>query len=97
MAPEVTVCNSSTAIGEFSPAKSVVSPAYVFTNNNLLTKLLYTLVSVVPAPNITVPNPFTIDTCTGAISTMSVLRRFVASSYVATVRVDNFGILPLMS
>ena len=99
IAPSV-VCNSSTAIAEFSPDKTVVSPpGYAFTNNNLLTKLLYTLVSVSPIPNITAPNPFMIDSCSGALSTLtgSTIRRFAATSYAVTVRADNFGMLPLLS
>ena len=99
IAPSVE-CNSSTAIAEFSPATTVVSPpGYAFTSNNLLTKLLYTIVSVSPIPNITAPNPFTIDSCSGAISTRtgSTMRRFIATSYAVTVRADNFGILPLLS
>ena len=99
IAPSV-LCNSSTSIPEFSPAQTVVSPpGYAFTNNNVLTKLLYTLVSVVPYPNVTARNPFVIDSCSGAISTVtgSTIRRFLASSYAVTVRADNFGMLPLLS
>lgn len=36
IAPEVTVCNSSVAVPEFSPVGTVVSPAFLFTNREYL-------------------------------------------------------------
>ena len=59
--------------------------------------MLYSLTSVVPFPNITVPNPFSVDTCSGAIKTTGNIRRYMSSAYAVTVNVQNFGILPLLS
>ena len=88
LAPNLTKCGNI-VVPEFSALGTQTVPAVVALNRNTQSVLSYSLVSIAAAPNASMPNPFFLDSCTGLFTITAPILTSVATSYSATVRVDN--------